>query len=83
MDNREAAASGDHRKQLETLRDTLAGQLDLTTAQVHAQLAAQYRTTCAELAVLTGEKIGGSIDELKQLRDVKGWGAKAHASSNA
>jgi hypothetical protein len=52
MDNREAAATGDQRLALETLRDTLAAQLDLTTAHIHAQLAAQYRATLAELAAL-------------------------------
>jgi hypothetical protein len=49
MTNQEAAASGDRRKALVTLRDTLAVQLDSTEAQIHAQLAAQYRATLAEL----------------------------------
>ena len=52
MNNREAAASGDHRKALETLRDTLATMLDTTEAQIHAQLAAQYRAVLAELAAM-------------------------------
>ncbi len=52
MNNREAAASGDRRKALEVLRDTLAEQLDTTEVQIHAQLAAQYRATLAELANL-------------------------------
>jgi hypothetical protein len=52
MNNREAASSGDQRKALEVLRDTLAEQLDVTESAIHAQLAAQYRATLAELAAL-------------------------------
>jgi uncharacterized protein (DUF2267 family) len=52
MTNQEAAASGDRRAALVTLRDTLAVQLDTTEAQIHAQLAAQYRATLAELDAL-------------------------------
>jgi hypothetical protein len=54
--NREAAASGNHRAALETLRDTLAMQLDTTESAIHAQLAAQYRATLAELAALPEAK---------------------------
>lgn len=50
--NTEAAASGDLRKQLEALRDTLAAQLDTTESNTHAQLAAQYRATCEAIAAL-------------------------------
>lgn len=52
MSNLSAARSGDQRQALETLRDTLAGLLDSTEANVHAQLAAQYRATLADLAAL-------------------------------
>jgi hypothetical protein len=52
VNNREAASSGDQRKALEVLRDTLAEQLDVTESAIHAQLAAQYRATLAELAAL-------------------------------
>lgn len=56
--NLEAARSADQRLALEVLRDTLAAQLDATEAQIHAQLAAQYRATLADLAALpdTGKK---------------------------
>ena len=56
--NAAAAATGDLRAALETLRDTLAELLDSTEANVHAQLAAQYRATLADLAALpdTGRK---------------------------
>lgn len=47
--NYTAAQSGDRRQALEVLRDTLAEQLDMTDKQIHAQLAAQYRATLAEL----------------------------------
>ena len=50
--NLAAARSGDLRAALEALRDTLAAQLDTTEAQIHAQLAAQYRATLTELAAL-------------------------------
>lgn len=62
MNNREAAASGDRRKALEVLRDTLAEMLDTTEAQIHAQLAAQYRATLAELAALPADE-GKSASE--------------------
>lgn len=52
MSNLAAARSGDRREALVALRDTLAGLLDSTEAQVHAQLAAQYRAVLADLAAL-------------------------------
>ena len=80
-----AAQSGDRRKALEALRDTLAGLLDETEAQVHAQLAAQYRATLNDLAALDDVKAPkGSVDELKVKRDSRSGGrAAANASSNA
>lgn len=54
--NREAASSGDQRRALEVLRDTLAEQLDVTESAIHAQLAAQYRATLADLAALPALK---------------------------
>lgn len=48
----DAARSGDRRRALEVLRDTLAEKLDSTEAQIHAQLAAQYRATLADLAAM-------------------------------
>lgn len=50
--NLSAAQSGDQRKALEVLRDTLAEQLDVTESNTHAQLAAQYRATLDALAAL-------------------------------
>lgn len=82
--NLEAAQSGDQRKALEALRDTLAGLLDTTEAQVHAQLAAQYRATLADLAALekpSTEK--GTVDELKERRDRSDRRATSDASANA
>ena len=52
MSNVEAAQSGDRRKALEQLRDTLAGDLDVADPNVRAQLAGQYRACLAELAAL-------------------------------
>lgn len=86
MSNLAAAKSGERRRALEELRDTLASLLDTTEAQVHAQLAAQYRATLADLAALDDAKPTpkGLRDELKAKRDAKQGGrATAHASSNA
>jgi hypothetical protein len=83
MNNMTAAQSGDRRKALETLRDTLASLLDTTESQVHAQLSAQYRATLAELDELAGSSKKGSVDELKQRRAAKGRGATSDASANA
>lgn len=50
--NREAVDAGNHREALVTLLRTLADQLDTTEAQIHAQLAAQYRAAWAELVAI-------------------------------
>lgn len=63
MNNRQAAQTGDRRKALEVLRDTLAEMLDTTEAQIHAQLAAQYRATLAELAELSVGEEGNATDD--------------------
>lgn len=47
--NLDAVKNNDHRQALVTLLETLAHQLDTTEAQIHAQLAAQYRAAWAEL----------------------------------
>lgn len=84
MANLEAARTGDQRKALEALRDTLAQLLDVTEAQVHAQLAAQYRATLADLAALDVPATSKStVDQLKERRDAKGRRATSDASSNA
>jgi hypothetical protein len=62
--NQAAAASGDRRQALEVLRDTLALQLDTTQAQIHAQLAAQYRATLAELDALKRPEAKSARDRL-------------------
>lgn len=47
--NLDAVKANDHRQALVTLLETLAAQLDTTEAQIHAQLAAQYRAAWSEL----------------------------------
>lgn len=66
--NLEAAKSGDRRRALEQLRDTLAGLLDTTEAQVHAQIAAQYRARLADLAALEKRPMRTAVDELEERR---------------
>jgi hypothetical protein len=66
VNNREAAASGDQRLALEVLRDTLAEQLDVTEASIHAQLAAQYRATIAEIAALAPAEGKSTVVQLAE-----------------
>jgi hypothetical protein len=61
--NVEAAATGNQRQALEVLRDTLARQLDTTDAAIHAQLAAQYRATLADIAALEDDAKGSTADD--------------------
>jgi hypothetical protein len=85
--NLSAAQSDDRRQALVALRDTLAGLLDTTESQVHAQLSAQYRATLLEIAEIDGlsaVKPKGGVDELKAKRDSRSGGrAAANASRNA
>lgn len=85
--NLTAAQTGDRRKALVELRDTLAVMLDQTEAQIHAQLAAQYRATLSEIAEIDAALNGkpkGVRDELKAKRDARQGGrSEANASSNA
>ena len=73
LTNLAAAQSGSTRVALETLRDTLAEQLDAATSNVHAQLAAQYRATIADIAALDAPaETKGAVDELKARRSRAG-----------
>lgn len=85
--NLQAAQTGDRRQALVSLRDTLAVMLDQTEAQIHAQLAAQYRATLAEIDEIDAAKAGkpkGVRDELKAKREARSGGrTKANASRNA
>lgn len=66
-DNLTAARSNDRRRALEVLRDTLAEKLDTTESQVHAQLAAQYRATLAEIAELDAAEPAQKVTVLDEL----------------
>ena len=83
--NLEAARTEDRRTALVALRDTLAGLLDTTESQVHAQLSAQYRGTLAEIAEIDGVAVKpkGLRDELKAKRIAKGREPATDASANA
>ena len=70
MTNLDAARSGDRLQALERLRDTLAGLLDTTESQVHAQLSAQYRATLTEIAeIVAASEKSGERDDLKKRRE--------------
>lgn len=74
-DNITAAQSGDHLAALKQTRDTLALALDKALAAdagTVAQLAAQYRTTLAEIAALESKvQRGVTADELAARRATK------------
>lgn len=73
--NRDAVAAGDHRLALVTLLETLAEQLDLTEAQIHAQLAAQYRAAWAELVALDAgaePEEESELDRIRREREARG-----------
>lgn len=62
--NLEAAQSGDRLEALMVLRDTLAEMLDTSEAQVHAQLAAQYRAVLSEIAEITPEGVVSGAESI-------------------
>lgn len=66
--NREAVEANDHRQALVTLLETLATQLDTTEAQIHAQLAAQYRGAWAELVEIDKSLAPVKESELDRIR---------------
>jgi hypothetical protein len=69
VNNREAAKTGDRRRALEVLRDTLAERLDTAQAEIHAQLAAQYRATLLEIeAMSSGEGVSPADDAASRVR---------------
>ena len=78
-----AARSGDRRKALEALRDSLAADLDACVDGTKAQLAAQYIKTLADLGALEQPSVKrGTVDELRDRRARKGRGSAANASAN-
>jgi len=62
-----AARSGNVRDALVALRDTLATMLDTTEAQIHAQLAAQYRATLADIAALDAAQPPVEVSALDEI----------------
>ncbi len=53
--NLSAAQSGDRRRALEQIRDSLAQAMDEVTGPALAQIAAQYRATLADLDELAAD----------------------------
>lgn len=71
MSNVDAAKSGDHRRALEQVRDTLATAIDLAVERgdgTVAQLAAQYRGVLAEIAGLDQAEPAGEVSDLDRIR---------------
>ena len=66
-DNRSAVAARDHRAALVALLETLAEQLDTTEAQIHAQLAGQYRAAWAELVALDANHVPEEVSPLDEI----------------
>lgn len=81
--NAEAAATGELRKALEALRDTLAGDLDACESNVRAQIASQYRQVLADIAALppVDGVAKSKRDELKERRERNHGTAPAGAST--
>ena len=69
--NLAAARSGDARAALEVLRDTLARSMDECDPNMHAQIAAQYRATLADLAKLAPAKTVPMRDQLAEKRKAR------------
>ena len=71
--NLDAVQAGDHRAALVTLLETLAHQLDSTEAQIHAQLAAQYRAAWSELVALDGSvpQEESELDRIRARREAR------------
>ena len=66
-----AAGSGDHRAQLEALRDLLASSLVEAKAEKRAPLAAQFRAVLAELAGLPVGVEVSAVDEIAARRSAR------------
>jgi len=72
VSNLKTAQSGDRRRALEVLRDTLAAGLDAVDPNVLPQLAAQYRATLADIEALP--RVTAVIpkkDELRERRNAR------------
>ena len=68
MSNLEAAQSGDRRKALVTLVETLAAAMDSAEPNVQAQIAAQYRAALKELADMPEAKPESPLELAKKKR---------------
>lgn len=64
-----AIKSGDRRRALEALRDTLADHLELAQPNVVAQIAGRLQAVLSELASLPPVEGLSRIDEVRQARE--------------
>jgi hypothetical protein len=65
----DAIKSGDRRRGLEALRDTLADHLLLAQPNVVAQIAGRLQAVLSELASLPQAEAVSRIDEVRQRRE--------------
>ena len=75
-DNLAAATTGDRRKALEALRNTLAESIDLASPDARAPLAAQYQQALDRIAALPNAAAKSTVDQLKEARDKRRTTAK-------
>lgn len=73
----DAAQSGDRRKVLEAMRDTLAAALDSADPAVQAQLSGQLRQVLKDLAELPEVKAASPLEAAKQKRSGRRANLKA------
>ena len=76
-----AAASGDHRRALEAMRDKLAVAMDDAPDMVVAQIAARLQAVLAELAGLPVASEVSRSDELASRRSTRRSETKAGGSA--
>ena len=73
----DAAQSGDRRKVLEAMRDTLAAAMDAADPAVQAQLAGQLRAVVKEIADLPEAKADSPLEVARRSRSARRSGLKA------
>lgn len=73
----DAAQSGDRRKVLEQMRDTLAAAMDAADPAVQAQISGQLRQVLKDLAELPEVKAESPLEQAKKARAARRSNLKA------